>query len=137
MSHSDDVGLVLPPSIAPTQVVVVPILPKSRVAQSSDGTVMDPAASVMPAAQSVVDRLREAGLRVELCTDVHTPPGSRFYSWERLGVPLRLEIGSRELSNAEVKAVPRVSNVQRRGVALDGGLVTSMFCKRKISLSLS
>jgi prolyl-tRNA synthetase len=103
MAHSDDTGLVLPPIVAPIQVVVVPLLPRS----SSGGTLA--ADSVMSAANGIVESLRGAGLRVELCRDVQEHPGSRFFSWERRGVPLRIELGARELATNSVSVAKRTS----------------------------
>lgn len=123
MTHSDDVGLVLPPAVAPTQVVIVPMLPKapkSGAAGAGDADRERAAESVLAAARAACDQLRAAGLRVELCLDVHSMPGARFYAWERRGVPIRIEIGSREITGGRVTAVPRVTGVQRRSVPLDG-----------------
>jgi len=123
MTHSDDVGVVLPPAVAPTQVVIVPMLPKapkSGPAGAGDADRERAAESVLAAARAACDQLQAAGLRVELCLDVHSMPGARFYAWERRGAPIRIEIGSREITGGRVTAVPRVTGVQRRSVPLDG-----------------
>ena len=126
MTHSDDVGLVLPPAVAPTQVVIVPMLPKAPKSGAASATGAGDAdraraaESVLAAARAACDQLRVAGLRVELCLDVHSMPGARFFAWERRGVPIRIEIGSREVAGGRVTAVPRVTGVQRRSVPLDG-----------------
>ena len=82
--HGDDKGLILPPAIAPIQVVVMPI------AAHADS-------NVEPAAQGLAERLSASGIRVELDTrDVR--PGVKHYDWEIKGVPIRIELGPRDLS---------------------------------------
>ncbi len=82
--HGDDKGLILPPAIAPIQVVVLPI------AAHADS-------NVEPAAQALAERLSASGIRVELDTrDVR--PGVKHYDWEIKGVPIRIELGPRDLS---------------------------------------
>ena len=82
--HGDDKGLILPPAIAPIQVVVMPI------AAHADR-------NVEPAAQALTERLSASGIRVELDTrDVR--PGVKHYDWEIKGVPIRIELGPRDLS---------------------------------------
>ena len=86
--HGDDKGLILPPAIAPIQVVVLPI------AAHADS-------NVEPAAQELAERLSASGIRVELDTrDVR--PGVKHYDWEIKGVPIRLELGPRDLSAGNV-----------------------------------
>ena len=82
--HGDDKGLILPPAIAPIQVVVMPI------AAHADS-------NVEPAARALAERLSASGIRVELDTrDVR--PGVKHYDWEIKGVPIRIELGPRDLS---------------------------------------
>jgi prolyl-tRNA synthetase len=92
--HGDDRGIVVPPKVAPTQVVIVPILFKGK----EEG--------VLEACRGVRDRLVEAGLRVVL-DDAEETAGAKYYKWELKGVPLRLEIGPRDLENQVVMAAPR------------------------------
>ena len=92
MTHGDNNGLVLPPAIAPIQVVVLPI------AQHKEG--------VKDAAQALADRLKAIGLRVK--TDFSdNSPGWKFAQYEMKGVPVRLEIGPRDIENGECVAVRR------------------------------
>ena len=118
MSHSDDVGLVLPPAVAPTQVVIVPIL-RGGSGKRSGGAVASGAASggssssssseaILAIAKQVQATLSSIGIRIAVDDDIHDSPGSRFYTWERRGVPLRLEIGARELSSGHVLARDRL-----------------------------
>jgi len=86
MTHGDDKGLVLPPALAPYQVVIVPI---------GRG---DQAAQVIPSALELADRLRRAGIRTHIDTREHLSPGFKFNDWEMRGVPVRLELGPRDLA---------------------------------------
>lgn len=95
MTHGDDSGLILPPRIAPHQVVIVPI-PRGNWQET-----------VLPHAQEVVTTLTEAGVRVMLDDrDVYTP-GWKYAEWEMRGVPLRLEIGPKDIEKAQVMLVRR------------------------------
>lgn len=109
MVHGDDKGLVLPPRAAPVQVVVVPIVRKG-----SEELVTN-------AARALADELREAGLRVEADLRDDKNPGWKFNYWELKGVPLRLEIGPRDIEAGVVMATRRCdgikSTMQRDGVA--------------------
>jgi len=92
MAHGDNNGLVLPPKIAPIQVIVLPI------AQHKPG--------VLEKAQELVDRLAKLGLRVKGdFTD--NSPGWKFANWEMKGVPLRIEIGPKDIENNQCVAVRR------------------------------
>ena len=98
MTHSDDQGLVLPPTIAPTQVVIVPIW--------QDDTKDD----VLEYSQNIADELEAAGFRVELDDRDERNPGFKFNEHELNGVPLRLEIGPYEVEDEEVTLVHRPDN---------------------------
>jgi prolyl-tRNA synthetase len=91
MSHGDDQGLRLPPSVASTQVVVVPIWRKA-----------EEAARVLSPSREVAAKLTEAGLRVKLDEREGVTPGFKFNDWEMRGVPLRIEIGPRDVATGEV-----------------------------------
>ncbi|HZK42530.1 MAG TPA: His/Gly/Thr/Pro-type tRNA ligase C-terminal domain-containing protein, partial [Clostridia bacterium] len=103
MVHGDDDGLVLPPAVAPYQVVVIPV------AQHKEG--------VLPAAQALADSLKEAGYRV-LLDDSDRMPGWKFSEHEMKGVPVRLEIGPRDIKEGRCVAVTR-DNRQKTDVPLD------------------
>jgi prolyl-tRNA synthetase len=94
MTHGDDRGLRLPPRVAPQQVVIVPIVRE------------DERADVLSAAGAVADELRAAGVRVRVDDRPELRPGFKFNEWELKGVPLRLELGSRDLA-AEAVTVAR------------------------------
>ena len=108
-AHGDGRGVVFPTEVAPYEVVVVPIL-----SASSGG-------AVASAAREVADELLRAGRRVRL-DDGDERPGAKFYRWELAGVPLRLEVGARELERGQLTAVDRLgrkSAVARAGLATD------------------
>ncbi len=86
MTHGDDKGLVLPPLLAPYQVVIVPI---------GRG---DQAERVLPAARELAGRLRRAGIRTHVDNRPQLSPGFKFNDWELRGVPVRLELGPRDLA---------------------------------------
>ena len=89
MTHSDDAGLVLPPRMAPIQVVIVPIPPKKNDLESKEA--MDTAIS------KLVKELKGEGIRVKLDDRDFVRSGAKFFEWERKGVPLRIEIGPRDV----------------------------------------
>lgn len=92
--HGDDRGLILPPEVAPVQVVVVPII----VGKRGD--------EVLATAKDLFATLERAGIRVRL-DDRDLRPGAKYYHWEMRGVPLRLELGPRDLDAGVVTAVLR------------------------------
>ena len=87
MAHGDKRGLVLPPVIAPVQAVIVPIAAKKG--------------GVMEACADIRAKLEQAGMRVEL-DDSDNSPGWKFNEWEMRGVPVRIEVGPRDLENGKV-----------------------------------
>src|SRR5215204_1290659 len=89
MTHGDDSGLILPPRVAPYQVVIVPI--------GRDNW----RETVLPRAQDLQRQLRQAGIRVTL-DERDERPGWKFSEWELRGVPLRLEIGPRDIEKSQV-----------------------------------
>ncbi|MEG0597967.1 MAG: proline--tRNA ligase [Oscillospiraceae bacterium] len=104
MTHGDNNGLVLPPRIAPIQVVVIPV------AQHKDG--------VLDANRAVFARLQEAGLRVKM-DDSDNSPGWKFAEYEMKGVPIRLELGPKDIENNQCVLVRRDSG-EKVFTSLDG-----------------
>jgi prolyl-tRNA synthetase len=102
MAHGDDRGLRLPPRIAPQQVVIVPILRQ------------DDRADVLQAAAAVAGELRASGVRVRVDDRPEYRPGFKFNEWECKGVPLRIEIGDRDLSAAAVTIARRDTGDKRQ-----------------------
>ena len=93
--HGDQRGAVFPSEIAPYEVVVVPVLSGAATA------------AVLAAAREVADVLRRAGHRVVL-DDGDERPGAKYYRWELAGVPLRLEVGPREVESGRLSSVDRL-----------------------------
>src|SRR5437899_1677199 len=110
MAHGDDRGLRLPPRVAPQQVVIVPIFRD------------DDRADVLQIAAAVADELRAAGVRVRVDDRPEYRPGFKFNEWELKGVPLRIEIGGRELAAAAV-TVARRDTGEKRQIPLPGAAV--------------
>jgi prolyl-tRNA synthetase len=107
MTHGDDAGLVLPPRAAPYQVVIVPI-PRGNWQET-----------VLPKAREIVAALTSAGIRVKLDDrDMYTP-GWKYADWEMRGVPLRLELGPKDLEKAQVFAARRDTK-EKFALPLDG-----------------
>ena len=96
MVHGDDHGLVLPPKIAPIQVVIIPIYKK--------GT---PPETLQQPAQQLASQLKQAGIKVHLDLRDHHQPGWKFNEYEKKGVPLRIAIGPRDLANNTVELTRR------------------------------
>jgi prolyl-tRNA synthetase len=106
MAHGDDSGLVLPPAIAPYQVVVVPI--------GRDNW----RETVLPRARQIEQDLAGAGIRVTL-DDRDERPGWKFSEWELRGVPLRLEIGPKDIEKAQV-LIARRDTREKVSIPMDG-----------------
>jgi prolyl-tRNA synthetase len=106
MTHGDDSGLVLPPRIAPYQVVIVPI--------GKDNW----RETVLPRAKEIQAELVAAGLRVTL-DDRDERPGWKFSEWEMRGVPLRIEIGPKDIEKAQVLTARRDTR-EKVSVPMDG-----------------
>jgi prolyl-tRNA synthetase len=96
MSHGDDNGLVCPPKLAPTQVVIVPIWKTD-----------EQRASVLQVSESLTAELRQGGVRVELDARDGLKPGAKYYEWEGRGVPVRLEVGPRDIAEGQAMLARR------------------------------
>ena len=97
MTHGDDSGLILPPTVAPHQVVIVPIPPRKG----------DWSEAVLPRARVVQTRLRAAGVRVHLDARDQHQPGYKYADWEMRGVPVRLEVGPKDVEKDQCVLVRR------------------------------
>ena len=106
MTHGDDKGLVLPPLLAPHQVVIVPI---------GRG---DQAEQVLGPAMDLAERLRRAGIRTHVDSRPHLSPGFKFNDWEMRGVPVRLELGARDLADGSALMSTRLGE-GKTSVSLD------------------
>ena len=106
MTHSDDNGLVLPPKLAPIQVVIVPIYKK-----------LEELAVISERVADIVARLRAKGITVKF--DDKKKPGWKFAEYELKGIPVRLAIGARDLANNSVE-VARRDTLTKENMSLDG-----------------
>lgn len=98
MTHSDDKGLVLPPRVAPIQVVIVPITKGPQSGADHD--------TVINRAEQLASALRAANVRVKVDTRYEMRPGAKYFEWERKGLPIRIDIGLRDLQkNSAVLSV--------------------------------
>jgi prolyl-tRNA synthetase len=107
MTHGDDSGLILPPRVAPYQVVIVPI---------QRGNWQE---TVLPKALEVKAALVAAGVRVMLDDRDAYTPGWKFAEWEMRGVPLRLEIGPKDIEKSQVLLARRDTR-EKVSVSMDG-----------------
>jgi prolyl-tRNA synthetase len=98
MVHGDDNGLVLPPRVAPIQTVIIPIRG-------------DKVPAVMEECHKLLDELTKLGVRAEIDETDHTP-GWKFAEWEMKGVPLRIEIGPRDLENGNMALARRYNGAK-------------------------
>ena len=108
MTHSDDNGLVLPPNLAPTQVVIVPIFKKQ-----------DQLDALMEKLNPLADELKKLGIRVQVDASDKATPGFKFAEYELKGVPLRLAMGGRDLENGTVELARR-DTMTKETVSFDG-----------------
>lgn len=107
MTHSDDNGLVLPPRLAPLQVVVIPI-------GRGEGL-----AAVAQAMKPVMEELRTAGVSVRFDDDDNKRPGFKFADYELKGVPVRLVMGARDLENGTIELMRR-DTLEKESVPFEG-----------------
>ncbi|HWJ91534.1 MAG TPA: proline--tRNA ligase [Flavisolibacter sp.] len=108
MAHSDDDGLVLPPRIAPLQVVIVPIYKGE-----------EQRAQIAEKAAEMIRQLKALGIRVKFDDNDNNRPGWKFAEYELKGVPVRIAIGARDLQNNVVE-VARRDTKEKQTVSLDG-----------------
>jgi len=108
MTHSDDNGLVLPPKLAPIQVVIIPI---------SKGS--DALAKISEKVEPIIRELRELGISVKYDDSDNKRPGFKFADYELKGVPVRLVIGARDLENETIEVMRR-DTLEKETRSIDG-----------------
>lgn len=108
MSHSDDNGLVLPPKLAPFQVVIVPIY------KTEEQLTM-----INEKANSIIKSLKSLGIRVKYDNNDTKKPGWKFAEYELKGVPVRLAIGARDLENGTIE-VARRDTLSKETISIEG-----------------
>lgn len=104
MVHGDDKGLVLPPRVAPVQVIIIPIPPPNKKDDSEWKTKRE---QIVKACKDVENELIQAGIRTKVDDSDNNTPSWKYNHWEVKGVPLRLELGPRDLSKQQVTIVRR------------------------------
>jgi prolyl-tRNA synthetase len=112
MAHGDDNGIVIPPRLAATQAAIVPIFRKP-----------EERSKVMEAAAAIASHLRTAGIGATLDDREQHSPGWKFNDWEKRGVPLRVELGPKDLDKHQV-VLARRDNGEKSAVSQDGLGVT-------------
>jgi prolyl-tRNA synthetase len=110
MAHSDDQGLVIPPKLAPLQVVIVPIYNKKDVEASQ---------RIDAKAAEIMKELKSKGVSVKYDNDDSNRPGWKFAEYELRGVPVRIALGARDLENNQVE-VARRDTKEKASYSLDG-----------------
>jgi prolyl-tRNA synthetase len=108
MTHSDDNGLVIPPKLAPIQVVAVPIYRKPEELQA-----------IIEKFEPLLERLRQMGIRVKLDDDDKRKPGWKFSEYEMKGVPVRLAMGPRDLENGSIE-IARRDTLTKENMSFEG-----------------
>lgn len=130
LTHGDDSGLVLPPQVALTQVVVIVLGTKDEFEQIK----------LNGYAEDIVAKLKSKGIRVKLDTDTQRSLGNRINNWELKGVPLRIEVGAQEVEKQQVKTARRdnfekafisISDIENSVAETLDTIQTSMLAKSK------
>lgn len=109
MGHHDEVGLVMPPKIAPYQVVIIPILKKNQ-----DNS------AILDHVTEIEHELKQAGIRVKLDIRDNITQGLKFNEYEQKGVPLRIAVGPRDMENNLVEVHRRDIRTKEQGVPREG-----------------
>jgi prolyl-tRNA synthetase len=113
MTHSDDTGLVLPPKVAPIQIIIIPIWRKAHEKQL-----------VLDYVYSIQKQLRPY-FRVQIDSREKIKPGSKYYEWERKGVPLRMEVGPRDVAKNAVFCARRIGG-KKFNIEVDDNFVNTV-----------
>jgi prolyl-tRNA synthetase len=117
MTHGDDNGIVVPPWLAPTQVVIVPIY------RTDEERTL-----VLGKANEVSKTLRAAKVRTHIDSRDTMKPGAKYYEWERKGVPMRVEVGPKDVANSKLVVVMRteVGGIQRKEIMDEAAALTGI-----------
>lgn len=110
MAHSDDNGLVLPPKLAPIQVVIVPIFKGEEQLNA-----------IYEKAQPLMNALKQGGISVKFDDDEKNKPGWKFAEYELKGVPVRIAMGARDLENGTIE-IARRDTLEKQTIQLEGAL---------------
>ena len=107
MTHGDDMGLVLPPKVAPIQVVIIPIYYSKEDREK-----------MLLKAEQIADNISSIGIRVHLDNRDQLTPGFKFHDWELKGIPIRIEIGPKDVAKNQV-VLARRHNQTKTNIASD------------------
>ena len=107
MTHSDDKGLVLPPKLAPIQVVIIPIYYSK-----------EDRGKIVQEAKKIQDVLTDVGIRTQLDDRDQVTPGFKFHDWELKGIPIRIEIGPKDVAKNQV-VMARRYNQTKESISID------------------
>ena len=107
MTHSDDKGLVLPPKLAPIQVVIIPIYYSK-----------EDRGKIVQEAKKIQDVLTDVGIRTQLDDRDQVTPGFKFHDWELKGIPIRIEIGPKDVAKNQV-VMARRYNQTKYSISID------------------
>jgi prolyl-tRNA synthetase len=107
MTHGDDMGLVLPPKVAPIQVVIIPIYYSKEDREK-----------MLLKAKQIADNISSIGIRVHLDDRDQLTPGFKFHDWELKGIPIRIEIGPKDVAKNQV-VLARRYNQTKTNIASD------------------
>ena len=107
MTHSDDKGLVLPPKLAPIQVVIIPIYYSK-----------EDRGKIVQEAKKIQDVLTDVEIRTQLDDRDHVTPGFKFHDWELKGIPIRIEIGPKDVAKNQV-VMARRYNQTKDSISID------------------
>jgi prolyl-tRNA synthetase len=121
--HGDDRGLVLPPSVAPIQIVVIPIPYKGSEEE------------IIEKSKEIAEKLKINGFRTQLDLREKLTPGSKYFEWELRGVPLRIEIGPRDLKEGTITLVRR-DTLEKKPVKVDGVIEEAKIMLQNIEKNL-
>lgn len=108
MAHGDDAGLILPPKLAPIQMVLIPIYRSDEERELTEG-----------AANKLAGELKAAGVRIHIDARDQMRPGWKYAEWELKGVPIRVEIGPKDVANNSVRLAFRLDR-EKRDVPMEG-----------------
>jgi len=121
MVHGDDAGLNIPPKIAPIQVIIIPILKTNSNKNKK----------ILQNCEKIKEVLKKANIRTKVDNRLNQTPGYKFNEWELKGIPLRIEIGEKEIQQGNLKLVKRISQGQKEKLMAISG------CQRKIKKELN
>ena len=129
MTHSDDDGLIVPPKVAPTQIVILPVTPK----EETRGKVLEACSKLKKQLEDI--QFSGSSIRVEQ-DDRDLRGGEKYWQWVKKGIPLTVEIGPRDLENKTVFVGRRDKGAKREGMNLEEFIAESANILENIQQSL-